>query len=383
MHFSEIIGQADLINKLTLSTRQGLIPHAQLIIGTEGSQALAFALAYAQYLQCESPETIDSCGQCRACKKAEKYIHPDIHFSYPTIGTGKISTDFIQEWRKLLVESEACFNLFFWLSRMGAENQQGNINKNECHDIIRKFYLTKVEGKRKILIMWLPEFLEKEGNRLLKLIEEPEPDTVFLLVTERPEKVLNTILSRCQQVKLKTTDDQTIADFLQNKFQLSREKALPVAYLAQNNLLKAIQLLDMNQNNDANVQIFGDWMRAVYVAKDTIFQYVEFLSSGKNLTDDKKSISPFGRKEQISLLQYALFFFSEMHRLNYLGIDNSKLNAVELKTAQGLNKIIQAEDFVQITQWVNEAIYKIERNANPKPMWMSLSLKINKILKKV
>ena len=157
MQFKDVIGQQKIKQQLIESYEQGRTAHAQIFVGPEGSGALPLALAYIQFLLCENQQDSDSCGECNACRKVQKYIHPDLHFSYPTIGTGKISTNFIKELRALLLE-ETYINLQMWLNKIGAENQKGNITKNECVDIVRKFSFTRVEGRFKVLILWMSEF---------------------------------------------------------------------------------------------------------------------------------------------------------------------------------------------------------------------------------
>jgi DNA polymerase-3 subunit delta' len=226
MQFTEVIGQADVKHQLTEMVHHNRLSHAILFIGKEGSGSLPLALAFAQFVACEKitrlsappvgpslfgeelppaslPFPADSCGQCPSCAKAHHYVHPDIHFSYPVVtkksGTPPISTDYVAEWREF-VKSYPYGNAYDWLQFIGAENKQGNITAHECNDIIRKLNLKSFESEYKILVMWLPEYLGNEGNKLLKLIEEPPPDTLFILVAENESLILPTIVSRCQLV---------------------------------------------------------------------------------------------------------------------------------------------------------------------------------------
>ncbi|MBI3883029.1 MAG: hypothetical protein HY305_02115 [Sphingobacteriales bacterium] len=226
MQFENIIGQKEVKKQLTEMIQHNRLSHALLFLGKEGSGALSLAMAFAQYIVCENangkkpasagalfgePEPVnnellsDSCGICPACTKANQLVHPDIHFSYPVIprkaGDKPISTDYIIEWREF-ISLHPYTNAYDWLQFIGAENKQGNITAHECNDIIRKLNLKSFESEYKILIMWLPEFLGKEGNKLLKLIEEPPPNTLFLLVAENEDQILQTILSRTQLVKI-------------------------------------------------------------------------------------------------------------------------------------------------------------------------------------
>jgi DNA polymerase-3 subunit delta' len=381
MRYTEVLGQDKLKRHLIDTFNAGRTAHAQIFIGSEGSGQLALALAYAQYLQCENPGADDSCGQCNACKKVQKNIHPDLHFSYPTIGTGKISTDFIKEWREALAEFGPYISLQQWLQKMGAENQQGNITKNECVDIIRKFSFKKVEGRYKVLVLWLPEFLDKEGNRLLKLIEEPEPDTVFILVAERQEKILNTILSRCQLVKLSKPSDDEIAIKLTDK--LPENQARQIAFLCEGNYTKAMQLAaEGTADNDFSL-LFADWLRACYMGREQMVHWVEYFNSGKHPTDESKKTISSGRKEQLLFLQYALYFIRELTQLKINPLAQTRLSPVEHKTAMGLLKLLSVAYLDNIRQLFDDTMYFVERNANGKILFMDASIKIHRMFKPV
>lgn len=381
MQFAQVIGHQKLKEHLIDSFRAERTAHAQILVGSEGSGALALAMAYAQYLMCENPTDTDSCGGCNACKKVQKNIHPDLHFSYPSIGTGKISTDFIKEWRSLLEEAGPYINIQQWLQKIGAENQQGNITKNECVDIVKKFSFTRVEGRYKILILWMPEFLVKEGNRLLKLIEEPEPNTVFLLVAERAEKILNTILSRCQLVKVPQLSDEEVTEQLIKTQQLPESQARQIGFLSNGNYTKALQMVAESGKGSDFAPIFADWLRACYQGREPMFYWVEYFNSGKHPTEEKPPLD-YGRKEQVLFLQYGLFFLRELVMLKLSGdATRTRLSAAEQKTAQGLAKIISIEQIDRLQLLFNDTIYFVERNASGRILFMDASLQIHRIFK--
>ena len=224
MQFAEVVGQRSVVDSLLRMVSSERIPHALLFLGPEGCGKLTLALALARYLLCERPSAGDCCNECSACLKTGKWIHPDLHFSIPTVGPKATSEAFLTHWRQALAENPYQ-NVNQWLQRIGAENKQGNITKEECVNIVRKLSLKTVEGRYKILIMWLPEYLGKEGNRLLKLIEEPPADTFFFLVAERQELILNTILSRCQLVHVQPLPDELVAEAVQAYRPLSAAQA--------------------------------------------------------------------------------------------------------------------------------------------------------------
>ena len=379
MQFSVVLGQHKLKRHLIDTFNAERTAHAQIFIGSEGSGQLALALAYAQYLQCENPGADDSCGQCNACRKVQKNIHPDLHFSNPTIGTGKISTDYVKEWREALAEYGPYLSLIQWLQKMGAENQQGNITKNECVDIIRKFSFKKVEGRYKMLILWMPEFLDKEGNRLLKLIEEPEPDTVFILVAERQEKILNTILSRCQLVKLAKVSDEDIVQKLIQQY--PENQARQIAFLCEGNYSKALQLsAEGTADNDFSM-LFAEWLRACYQGKENMVHWVEYFNSGKHPTDDSKKAIGTGRKEQLLFLHYGLYFIRELTQLKINPQAQTRLSAAEHKTAMGLLKLLSIAELDSMMQLFDDTMYFVERNANGKILFMDASIKIHRMFK--
>jgi DNA polymerase-3 subunit delta' len=206
MLFNEIPGQEEVKSQLIRSVNENRISHAQLFLGPEGSGSLALAIAYAQYISCTERKEIDSCGECSSCRKYQKLIHPDLHFSYPFIASKEkkveVSTDVIAAWREAIIENPF-LGLEEWMQTLDAENKQPNINIAECHDIIKRLTYKSFESEYKVLIMWLPEYLGTEGNSLLKLIEEPPAKTLFILVAQNHDQILNTILSRTQLVKIK------------------------------------------------------------------------------------------------------------------------------------------------------------------------------------
>ncbi|MGB4846066.1 MAG: hypothetical protein WBP16_16485, partial [Ferruginibacter sp.] len=284
MQFQSITGQKETKEQLVHMIQQNRLSHALLFLGKEGSGALQLALAFAQYIVCKpqpaevdlfaaEPQTTnnkpqtkenDSCGQCPACKKANELIHPDIHFSYPVItkkpGEKPISTDFIKEWREFISENPYG-NIYDWLQFIGAENKQGNITAHECNDIIRKLNLKSFESEYKILIMWMPEFLGKEGNKLLKLIEEPPANTLFILVAENEDLILPTILSRTQLVKIPMLSNLEVESSLALHAGVPIEKAQQIAAVAEGNYREALQLLQ-HADDDWELML-REWLNAV------------------------------------------------------------------------------------------------------------------------
>src|SRR5580698_5316574 len=246
MQFTRVIGQDQVRENLIEMVRQNRLSHALLFLGHEGSGALPMALAFAQYVVCEKRDgnTPDACGVCAACVKASRMVHPDIHFSYPVIprkaGDKPVSSDYSAEWREF-VKQYPYGNSYDWLQFIGAENKQGNITAQECNDIIHKLSLKSFESGYKMLVMWMPEYLGNEGNKLLKLIEEPPADTLFLLVAENESLILQTILSRTQLVKMPLPETVEIEQALIERSGLEQTQARQIAVLCEGNYHEALQ----------------------------------------------------------------------------------------------------------------------------------------------
>ncbi len=366
MQFDQITGQNRLKEQLRSFVNSGRIPHAQIFLGPPGCGKLALALAFAQYVLCENKTPEAACGTCKACVKAQKLIHPDIHFSYPTVGSKKTSNDFLEPWREA-VSDNPYMNVNQWLQAIGAENKQGNITTDECVSIVKKLSLKIFEGSHKVLIMWLPEYLGKEGNRLLKLIEEPPENTLFILVAERQELILQTILSRCQLVKVNALSDEDIIAGLLKKQPEAESRVEAIAHLANGNFNEAMNLLAQKENDQATR--FLEWMRKCY------------KGNGVELVKWSESFAGLGRENQKQLIQYALHFLREYLNLKMTGNPQVRLRDQELSTAQNLTKVLSFEQVSQITGLLDDCYYHIERNANPKILFLDLSIKMNKILK--
>ncbi|MFI5451414.1 ATP-binding protein [Pedobacter sp. UC225_61] len=369
MQFKEIIGQESLKKQLIQTVVENRVSHAQLFLSPEGSGALLLAIAYAQYINCQNRTSEDSCGECASCRKYEKYIHPDLHFSYPFFASKdvKIAVDVLEEWRNLLLE-DPYFNLDIWRSKLSAENKQANINIAECHDIIKKLSYKAFEADTKVLIMWLPEFLDREGNALLKIIEEPPANTLFILVAQNQEQILSTILSRTQIVKIPKLADTDIENYLIHRSQLSDNQAAEYSFLADGNLIEAKALLNDTPNNNAGY--FTEWLRMGFGNK--VAAMIAF-------TDTAAS---WGRENQKNFLKYGINFLRECSLLLSGADDLVKLPHQTLEIAVKLSTNVL--NLAMVEALINElekAHYHIERNANPKILFLDVSLQLVKIIK--
>lgn len=364
MQFRDIIGQ-DLVKAHLISTvRENRVSHAQLFLGPEGSGSLALALAYAQFINCENKAEFDSCGICSSCRKYNKLIHPDLHFSYPFIAKHKEdnAATFIENWRKAFLNNPY-LSLENWRQQLDADNKQVNINIAEAHEIIKKLSLKSFEAEFKVLIMWLPEYLEKEGNALLKLIEEPPEKTLFLLVAENQNKILNTIISRTQLVKINKLSHQAITSYLIENKNLEESEARDIAFIADGNVQEAINMIDTQTNNHFNLLV--KWLRLIV------------QDSGLNIISIcEEELAKLGRENQKTFLLYAI---NIMRQIILIKLDLSNLVFLSAHELDFVNKFATHYTIEQIEETINlfeTTHYSVERNANPKILFLDLSLQL-------
>ena len=396
MQFSEVIGQKETKHQLVQLYHQNRLSHALLFLGREGSGSLALAMAFAQFLVCDKvhgkndqppapslfgepePEKAvadltltDSCGTCPSCQKASKLIHPDIHYSYPVIprksGEKPISTDYIAAWREF-IKATPYGNRYDWIQYIGAENQQGNITANECHDISRKMSLKSFEAPYKILIMWMPELLGNEGNRLLKLLEEPPPDTLFILVAENQNLILPTILSRLQLIKIPQLTNRDIEAALELRESVTMEKAEQIAAISEGNYHEALHLLQ-HADDDWDQWLRG-WLNDIIRAnRDGQIKWIDEMAKT-------------GREKQKQFLRYFTHLLDMAIRVKISGETGPAYaeNRSATEFALRLNKQFDYGQMDAIATELDNAAYYIERNANAKILFHALTIKLNHII---
>jgi len=400
MLFADVIGQQNAKQHLLEMVQQNRLSHALIFLGKEGSGALPLALAFAQYISLlptlpgeetnnhsaslfgESveevkpvfPKTADEADffsqKQAAFSKANNYVHPDIHFSYPVIpkkpGDKPVSTDYIHEWREF-IQQYPYGNVYDWLQFIGAENKQGNITTEECNDIIHKLSLKSFESNYKILVMWMPEYLGKEGNKLLKLIEEPPMDTLFILVAENDDLVLPTILSRCQLIKINALETPDIIGAMMQRGKVDAANARQTAAIAQGNYREALQIL---QNASEDWQsLLREWLNTIL--KNGPAAQVKWI----------EEISKLGREKQKQFLLYFIHLLQQSVLLRFAGEDRISIADSEKDFAARLNKIASVNHQQVIIEELNKAIYYIERNANAKMLFHALTIKLYHLIK--
>jgi DNA polymerase-3 subunit delta' len=374
MLFADIPNQTALKEILRQSVQRGHVAHAQLFRGAEGSAALALALAYAQYLNCEgrTDAADDSCGHCPACLKISKLAHPDLNFVLPTTATKSVPKDatsakFAAEWRTFLAESPyQGFN--DWMQHIGAENKQGSISKEEAGLLLKLVSLKAFEAKFKIVILWLPELMHPAAaNAVLKLLEEPPPTTIFLLVSNEPEQLLPTILSRVQPVVVRPFSEDDITAYLTEHYHVPEAKARQVAQLAEGNLGAAIASRDQSADHNY-AEFFIKWMRRCYSMK---------MTDVMALADEFQKMGRENQKEQLS------FSLGLLRKVLLFGLDPQlvpHLASGEQQFVQGFSRFVTTRNADQLTEELNTAHYHIERNANPRMVFVDASLRMGQQL---
>jgi DNA polymerase-3 subunit delta' len=367
MQFKHLTGQTAIKQRLINTVNDNRVSHAQLFLGPEGSGSLALAIAYAQYLSCEDKQPDDSCGVCSSCRKYQKLVHPDLHFSYPFFAKDKNDTalSFIEQWREALL-ANTYLSLDLWRSYLDAENKQANINIAECHQIIKKLSFKPFESVYKVLILWLPEYLDKEGNALLKIIEEPQPNTLFLLVAQNQDQILNTILSRTQLVKIPALSYDEIKQELMDNHHQTEFAAAEIAYLSNGNMTDALAMLQ--QENKSYHTLFVQWLRLC------------FGNKGPEVMAFVDGASKMGRENQKNFLKYGISFIRECCLLMAGAGSLVHLPAQELETAQKMTNVMNTAMAQAISTELEKAHYHVERNANPKILFLDVSLQIIKVL---
>jgi len=364
MQFKRIIGHQALKQQLVSTVKENRVSHAQLFLGPEGSGSLALAVAYAQYINCEDKQDDDSCGKCASCIKYEKLIHPDLHFSYPFFAkkADETATTYMDEWRTAFL-ANPYLSLTHWRSQLEAENKQANINIAEAHDIIKKLSLKSFEAEYKVLIMWLPEYLDTQGNALLKLIEEPPAKTLFLLVAENQDKILNTIISRTQLVKVHKLSHDELTSYLIEEKQINSDRANEIAFIADGNIQEAIDQLAEDAN--AHFDLLIRWFR--FIVTDSGLNIIQLC---------EEELSKLGRENQKIFLIYSINVLRQIVLMQNGASDMLFLKGQELDFVKKFAEITSLEQLIEAIDLLEKTHYSVERNANPKILFLDLSLQL-------
>ena len=385
MYFSDLIGQQDIKNRLIQTVKENRIPHAQLLRGPEGVGKLGLAIAYARYICCENRGETDACGTCPSCVKYNKLAHPDLHFVFPVIKpTGKSSVvcdDFVADFRSTLIESPY-FSMQDWYARISDDAKQGMIYANESQEIIRKLSLKTYESEYKIMIIWLPEKMNDTcANKLLKILEEPPEKTVFLMVSNAPDEIITTILSRTQHIHVpRLTTDEIVVALLQNRdLDITQQDAVNVARISNGSYLSALAILGEDDENKVNFERFVMIMRLAWQVGNR-----KDHASLKTLRkwSDEMAASSIGRERQKKFLQYAQHMTRENFILNLQQAELNYLTTYETDFSRKFSPFINERNVEDIMKEFALAERHIEQNVNAKMVFFDLVLKIIMLLKR-
>ena len=360
MTFNDAIGQEECKERLLQMTREGRLPHAIMLCGPQGVGKKALAIAFASYLLGEDNAMV---------KRLE---HPDLHFTYPTIKLPSMSSDhkpvsddFAHEWHDLLTTAGPYFTMDEWMTAMGGENQQAVITAGESEDLVRKLSLKSSQGGYKVSIIWLPERMNIEcANKLLKLIEEPPQQTVFLMVSEEPDQLLETIRSRVQRIDVKKLPAETICQALVERRSISEEQAQRISRLANGSWLQALQELQVGTENEQFLDLYISLMRLAYQRKI------------RDLRKWSETLSTFGREKQKRFLQYFLRMTRECFIYNFKESELVYMTEEEEKFAQNFARFVNEANILSLYELTNRAIRDIGQNANAKIVFFDFALQI-------
>lgn len=374
MRFKDVIGQDEIKSRLVQAYKDNRVSHSYLFYGAPGVGKMALAIAFAQYLSCENKEDGDSCGHCPSCLKYEKLVHPDLHFVFPYITSSNsqnkaVSDTYIDLWRPM-VNNSPYFSYRDWTNNLQSENKQSQIYAAESAEIIKKVSLKTYESDYKVMIIWLPEKMNTEcANKILKVLEEPPHNTVFLLVSNNREDILPTIQSRTQPVKVLGIADEPLKHALVEKFGISESEAADVVKISNGSFLEARQQIEQDEENAFNFDNFKSLMRICY--KYDVVSTFDFA----------KSISKLSRERQKSFINYCLIMVRENFVRN-VNSDVAYLTKEEEEFSVNFSRCINERNIDSYITILNDTYYQIERNGNSEIIFTDTAFNIMKIIRK-
>ena len=368
MNFSEVIGQKEVQERLMQMVSEDRLPHALMLCGPSGVGKMALAMAFGCYLLGDRSQ---ESGDRRLKAMLDKLEHPDLHFTFPTIKLPSmnsdhkpVSDDFAQEWHELVMEGPY-FTMDQWMQAMGGENQQAIITAGESDDLVRKLSLKSSQGGYKVSIVWQPERMNIEcANKLLKLIEEPPQQTVFIMVCEEPDKLLETIRSRVQRIDVKKISDEEIEQALVERRGIEAGTAHRIARLANGSWLKAMEELQVGSENELFLDMFVSLMRLAYQRKI------------KDLRKWSEQMAAFGREKQKRWLNYFLRMIRENFMFNFRREELTYMTQKEEDFAKNFARFVNEANILPINDLGNKAIRDIGQNANAKIVFFDFALQM-------
>ena len=374
MYFKDIIGQEDIKKQLIQSAQTGTIPHALLFTEQGGAGAFPLALAYGRYLNCLDRTDTDACGHCSSCLKYDELAHPDLYFVFPIVSKKdkkkEVCDDYLTEWRELLKRSPY-FHLDQWLNHIDAGNSQAIIYAKESDEIMRKLSLKIAEASYRILLVWLPEKLNQTcANKLLKVIEEPPQHTIILMISELPDMILGTILSRAQRINVRAIHPDAMANAMMTQFNLTPEDAKHVAHMSKGNYLNAIEAISVGDENRFYLEQFKGMMRNSW-AKNV-----------KGMKEMADLLAGLGRERQKNFLSYCQHLIRENFMYRFQSPELNYMNIEEAGFAVKFAPFINERNVTDIMEELDKAEQHISQNVNPKMVFFDLSLQLTVLIKR-
>jgi len=373
MQFKDVIGQNSTKQKLIQAYGEDRIPHAQLIVGPPGNGKIALAFAFAQYVNCTDKQPNDSCGVCSSCRKYAKMIHPDLHFTFPVIKTAAIdkptSNDYMAKWRQYF--SEHPYPQYEkWMQIIADENKQGSIYVDEAKELIHKLNQKSYEAEYKVSIIWLPEMMNITcANKILKILEEPPTKTLFILISEAEEKLLSTIRSRCQFIRVPKISDDDLQAAITDIAVSTNTNPVTIARLARGNYFMALEIMQNDELRNFNFKQFTSIMRSGYGRK-----LAEILSWSED-------IAGIGRVRQMGFLKYCGEFLRENFLFNLKEPELIYMDNQENAFSQKFSPFINEKNVIHLFREFEKAYTDISMNGNAKLVFTDLGLKVSKLIR--
>ena len=371
MLFKDVVGHEELKKSLAQEIDNDRISHAQLFLGKTGYGSFPLAMAFVQYLLCENRKNHDSCGECPSCSKVSKMQHPDVHFSFPTVqAEAKTSDEQFSIWKSMM-EENTYSSLNNWINTSDPKGRKPIISKFQSEQIVKKLSLKSFEGKHKVSIIWMADEMNTVcANKLLKIIEEPPKDTVFILIAESQETVLPTILSRTQLVKVKQLDDTAILTELNKKNNLGDDVLKSIVSRSEGDLGVAYNLLSAQGSESQNRERFIELMRVCY--KKQVLPMMAWA----------EGMAKLGREEQKHFLRYSLYMVRQSLMKNYTEDKLLRASPEEVAFLDKFARFITGNNVLDFTNLFDESHYNVERNAHAKMLFTNITFEVMRYIHK-
>lgn len=374
MKFNDIISHESVKERLRNMVDSDTIPHAILFEGQSGIGKMALARAFAQYIHCENRHDGDSCGMCPSCMQHASFNHIDTHYVFPVVkkassSKGVVSDDYIEEWREYLTENKY-MDFQKWLLALNNANAKPVIYVDESVELIRKLSYTSHFAQYKIVILWLPEKMNEQcANKLLKLIEEPHSDTLFIMVSNNPTEILPTIYSRAQRISLKRLSDNNIAQYLIENYSVDLQDALAIAHISEGNIITADNTITLAEENQKFLDLFIQLMRLAYQRKI------------KDLKAWSADVAGMGREQEMRFLEYCQRLIRENFIYNINEPQLIYLNHKEVQFSRNFARFITERNVIKLIEVFNKALTDILGNANAGIVLFDMAIKVILLLK--